>query len=170
MDGISGNYGQGGILNITLEADEYDADKDNAELMIANYVTPASLPTGNAQISGSSTMYSGGSYKYYVGTFMDQDGNILSNINPIWSVIILPEHVGKFTYNTEVDGRFRIKTKNLDMSIVGTSIKIVLSDADELYHAEKTCRSGGDVIGKVKRDNFIQAEGHVVNCTIAYYC
>ena len=56
-------------------------------------------------------MYSGGSYKYYVGTFMDQDGNILSNINPIWSVIILPEHIDKFTYNTEVDGRFRIKTK-----------------------------------------------------------
>ena len=34
-----------------------------------------------------------------------------------------------------VDSELRLK--NLDMSIVGTSIKIVLSDADELYHAEK---------------------------------
>ena len=51
FDGISSNYSQGGILNITLTQDEYNSTTDNADLMVADHFTPTSQPTGQAQIS-----------------------------------------------------------------------------------------------------------------------
>jgi len=131
FDGIS----QEGILNAWLTQDQYNTDTDDADLMIADYVTPISTPTGQAQISGSSTMYIGGSWRYYSATFLDEDGEVLSDVTPVWSWVSLSNQTDKFVSESLADGRFRIKAL-LDVSLIGTKIKIKLDDTDELYHAE----------------------------------
>ena len=135
FDGISSNYSQGGILNITLTQDEYNSTTDNADLMVADHFTPTPQPTGQAQITGSSTMYVGGSWKYYTATFLDEEGEVLPDVTPVWSWVSLSDQTNKFTAESLLDGRFRIKA-SLDTSLIGMKVKIKLDDSDELYHGE----------------------------------
>lgn len=137
MDSLSQNYnGIGGILNIELTKDEFNSETDNANLMIADYFSPTQSPTGQAQITGSSTIYVGGSWRYYSATFLDEDGEILSDIEPVWSWISLSNQTDKFTAESLADGRFRIKAL-LDTSLIGAKIKIKIDDSNDSYHAEQ---------------------------------
>jgi hypothetical protein len=103
--------------------------------MIADYFTPPTLPTGVARISGSSTMYVGGSWKYYTATFLDEDGEVLPDVVPVWTWVSLSSQTDKFTAESLVDGRFRIKA-SLDVSLISAKVKILLDDSGELYHGE----------------------------------
>jgi hypothetical protein len=80
-------------------------------------------------------MYIGGSWKYYTAIFSDEEGEVLPDIVPVWSWVSLSDQTNKFTAESLVDGRFRIKV-TLDTSLIGTKVKILLDDPDELYHGE----------------------------------
>lgn len=136
FDGISSNYGQGGILNIGLTQDEYNSTTDNVTIMIADYFTPPVIPTGNAQIlfSGNATLFVGGSYKIFSPKFVDGNGNVLS-LTPVWTWTSISSQTDKFTVGTATDGTFKIKALNYT-ELIGSKIKITLTDSDGLYSKE----------------------------------
>lgn len=136
VDAVSGIYSGVGILNLTLEADVYKSEIDNAELMIADYFSPTPEPTGQAQIthSGNPTMYMGGSYKTFTGVFVDSEGVMLPDVIPVWTWVSLSSQTDKF--NVVVDGStFKIQAL-FDTSLIGTKVKIIIDDSLGLYHAE----------------------------------
>ena len=136
VDAVSGIYSGVGILNLTLEADVYKSEIDNAELMIADYFSPTPEPTGQAQIthSGNPTMYMGGSYKTFTGVFVDSEGVVLPDVIPVWTWVSLSSQTDKF--NVVVDGStFKIQAL-FDTSLIGTKVKIIIDDSLGLYHAE----------------------------------
>jgi len=83
-----------GFLIINLQSSQIE-DDDNADLMIANYISPPSLPQqiGSCRIvfSGNPLIRVGGSIKTFAVVFYDYDGNEISTITPTWNLILPPE-------------------------------------------------------------------------------
>jgi hypothetical protein len=133
FDGVT----NAGILNIGLTQDVYNAETDNAELMIANYFTPTPPPTGTAQIAftGSPTIYMGGSYKTLTGVFKDSEGIIIPDIIPVWTWTSLSSQTDKFDVPTPTGNTFKIRAL-FDTSLIGTKVKVELDDSLGLYHSE----------------------------------
>ncbi len=135
-DGISANYGQGGILNITLTQDEYNSTTDDADLMVADYFEPIPEPTGAARITftGSPSIYMGGSYKTFTGSFVDSEGVVIPDVIPVWTWTCISGDESKYEV---INGGSTFKIKALYFpELIGLKVKINLDDSDELYHAE----------------------------------
>ena len=132
-DGISGSYGQGGILNITLTQDEYNSTTDNADLMIADYFTPIPQPTGNAQILfvGEPEIYVGGSLKTFTAKFVDNSGNVLDLV-PVWTWDTSTGDKTKFSDPVISGNTFKIKALYYP-ELIGSTVEISLTDSDGLY-------------------------------------
>ncbi len=136
FDGITSNYGQGGILSITLTQDEYNNATDSASLMIADYYTPVTPPTGTARItfSGSPNIYMGGSYKTFTGSFVDSEGVVIPDVIPVWTWTCISGDESKYT--VVVDGStFKIKALYFPDELIGSTVTINLADSEGLYSA-----------------------------------
>jgi hypothetical protein len=133
-DGISGNYGQGVILNITLTQDEYNSTTDNVDLMIADYFTPTPQPTGQAQITytGNLTIYVGGSLKTFTAVFKDEDGNVLPDIISVWTWDTSTGDKTKFSDPVISGNTFKIKALYYP-ELIGSTVTINLADSEGLY-------------------------------------
>lgn len=137
-DTISNNYGDSNqILNITLVETSFDPEVDNKELLIADYFVSSTPHNGQAEIiyTGQPRLFVGGNWKYFSAIFKDEDDNVINDIIPVWEFICLPNHVEYFTFESLDDDRFRVKA-DLNTALIGSSVKVVLSDADDLYFGE----------------------------------
>jgi hypothetical protein len=91
IDKISNHYlaREGGFIHMFLEQDQLRPDKDNIELMIADYIDPDSRqpePAGrcNIKFSGDPIIKSGGGAKTFEAEFLDGYGQKLSGVAPRW--------------------------------------------------------------------------------------
>ena len=140
---ISGNWtageigdeefdGKDKVLALTLSQTQL-SDKDNCELMIADYVDPSeigdqSVTEGQCSIvySGEPQVKVGGSYKTFTATFTDADGNVI-DVEPTWTLTTLkPEYDGNFkTIITE--NKIKIKADNV-LAMIGDQLLLEVSD------------------------------------------
>lgn len=134
--GIFDEERQHGIYQITLQKSERSNDRDNYELMIADYFTPkGNEPTGvNCEIiyTGKPVIKAGSVYKTFTAKFLDSDGNII-NDSAIWNVAIIDEHQKYFNIINE-GNVLKIKADN-NIGIIGSKIKI------ELYNEDNSCNA-----------------------------
>lgn len=114
-DVLTNNYINEGTVTITLVASEFDPNKDNKELMIADYFEPKDSPSSNdliIQYAGETELKSGGRFKSFSVTSTD----IVT-----WSLIATEYQLSKIIQ--EIEGN-TIKLKVDDESLIGTSIKL----------------------------------------------
>lgn len=135
-DVLSHNYGQGGIIILGITQDSFNRVIDSIELGIADYFVPPVLPSGSTEIiyTNQPIIRVGGSNKRFTAVFKDGDGNILTNITPVWTWTTISVHTDKFIV-TSSGSYFDIKVLNYP-ELIGTSVKIDLTDTNDLYHAE----------------------------------
>lgn len=126
--------GRDKVMYITLSETQL-SEKDNLELMIADYFDPNTLKTPTA-ISGScAIVYSGepkikigGSGKWFTSEFRDTNGNIIPTM-PVWSVTTMPGQEDRFTVTYD-NNRIRLKVKAPDdIKLAGEQVKLTLTDA-----------------------------------------
>lgn len=125
--------GTNGILNIYLEKDEYNSTTDNKLLGICDYGTVV-ISTGSAKISysGNCEVKCGGSYKSFVGSFVNGSGVVLDLI-PVWSMVSSTGSIGNFT--TAIDPATKtIKIKCADISsMIGSTLTLSLAESTNAY-------------------------------------
>ena len=111
------------------------SEKDNCELMIADYFDPSTLgeqtvTQGSCSISykGQPEVKVGGSYKTFTAQFFDSNGNEIFD-TPVWTLItIKPEYDDKF--KTVTDGnKIKIKADNI-LDMIGDQILLTASTSD----------------------------------------
>ena len=142
-DGNSVFDGKDKVIYITLSETQL-SDKDNLELMIADYFDPKTLDVPTATNGSCAIIYTGepkikigGSGKWFKPEFKDVDGNIV-NVEPVWNVTYLPGQENRFMVTYDND-RVRIKVKSPDdIKLAGEQVKLTLSDSnstcvDEIY-------------------------------------
>lgn len=126
-----------GICSITLSQQQRNNDKDNTELMIADYFVPSEgYESGiNCIISydGNSNIRSGGNYKNYYAKFFNENKDEIE-ADCQWFVTTLPDHEKYYDISAEHN---TLKIKAYDVpEIVGTQIKISVSDSEGLCSNE----------------------------------
>lgn len=116
------------------------SEKDNCELMIADYFDPEEsvlppTPVGSCSItySGEPVVKAGGSNKKFSAEFKDASGNVV-NITPAWSVTTLPEYEKNVTVTTEGNW-IKLRIKN-DLDMIGSQILLQVTDGEGLYQSE----------------------------------
>ena len=130
-----------GLSRITFSQDQFDATRDNAELMIADYYsTNLGLSSGNTKPPRPSGDYSAitfrgtkqvlkvnGSYKTFVPKFYDKNKTELTKIEPVWDIIYpSDDDVNKF--DVIYDGK-NLKIKCLNYyDLIGKIVTICLND------------------------------------------
>ena len=128
---------QHGVNILVLSQTQRNNDKDNKELMLADYFIPEDpiTPGINCAIEYVTTpnIRVGGSKKKYTALFTDNQGNGV-DITPVWNVTVLPSHE-RYYIIEEQDGDLYITAKYAK-ELVGTQIKIELSSDDGSASAE----------------------------------
>ena len=142
---ISGNWTAGDVsgkefdgtdkvLTLTFTQTQL-SEKDNCELMIADYFDPSTLgeqtvTQGSCSISykGQPEVKVGGSYKTFTAQFFDSNGNEIFD-TPVWTLTtIKPEYDDKF--KTVADGnKIKIKADNV-LDMIGDQILLTASTSD----------------------------------------
>lgn len=133
----------GGIVNLTLSEDLFNSVTDNAELSIANYYdysTPQSTGTAEITYSGSPVARVGLT-KNFTAVFKDSEGNVLTNITPVWTLDLTEYQESRIEYTT-TDNMIKITVAN-DSELIDTEFKIILNDIGSLYHGELEVKVGG---------------------------
>lgn len=129
-----------GLLIVSLEKDQYDENKDNLELGIADYfesTIPSPQPTvGDCEITylGLPEVKIGGSFKAFYAVFRDVNGVILTDVKAVWNTVISPEFQEFFVIQSN-DNSISIKAVN-NLSLMGANIKLILENEDATYHTE----------------------------------
>lgn len=132
--------GKDKVLTLTFSQTQL-SDKDNCELMIADYFDPDSvkdkvIQQGACMISysGEPNVKVGGSYKSFSAKFIDAAGNELP-LTPQWSITtIKPEYDDHF--KTIIEGnKIKIKADNV-ISMIGDQILLKASDSTNSMSAE----------------------------------
>lgn len=127
--------GRDKVLYLTLSETQL-SEKDNLELMIADYfdpdeINPQPAPQGSCaiQFKGEPKIKIGGSGKWFNCEFKNADGEII-DITPVWQVDFLPDEENRF--EVSYDGnRIRLKVKSADdIKLAGEQLKLTLTDAD----------------------------------------
>lgn len=91
-DNTSYNYGEKGLVKLTVYAHPTNSDTDRIDLGICDYFEPESKTnTGNTITAviecDDKVIKSGGNAKKYTAKFYDENKNMLSDITPIWNII-----------------------------------------------------------------------------------
>lgn len=117
---------ENGIITLTLDRDEYHANKDDKYNMVCDYFT-VTESTGTAIISGSSEIKIGGSSRSYVAKFVDSQGDPI-DLFPVWSVTA-PTEFESYVTSTIVPETNTIKVKVLDCDgLVGKKITLSMTE------------------------------------------
>lgn len=133
----------GGIIDLTLSEDLFNSVTDNAELFIAdyyNYSTPPSTGTAEIIYSGSPIVRIGLS-KTFTAIFKDSEGNILTNVTPVWTLDLTEYQENRIEYTT-TNNAITITAAN-DNNLIDTKFKVILDDSGGLYHGELEVKVGG---------------------------
>ena len=137
---VSGIYDENhehGVYIITLQKSERSHDRDNYELMIADYFKPAEDKAVGIncaiKFDGSPTIKAGGYYKSFNAVFYDKDGSEISQ-EAIWNVAVIDEHKKYFSIVNE-GSTIKIKADNNE-GIIGSKIKIELCNSAQNCSAE----------------------------------
>ena len=128
---------QHGVIIINVEKSERADDRDNYELMIADYfeIEPDRTVGVKSSIEYGDTpnIKAGGYYKSFIPHFYNDAGEEIIN-NPVWNVTILDEYQRFFDVKIE-DNVLKIKAQD-SRKIVGTQIKIDLLGEQGEAHSE----------------------------------
>lgn len=119
-----------GLLVVTQEKDEFNADTDNVELGICNYFEPYVKPNLNVaveiQYSGKAEIRTGGSSKKFTAIFKDGEGNILSDVVADWEVIPMLAFIDNVSY--EINENIISISADDVYGIIGTDIKLLIKN------------------------------------------
>lgn len=141
-DGTSESFGTGAhLLILNLRSDEYDREKDNVELMICDYIKPEEdTPTDllDCEISGSDYIRIGTSRKYNA-IFYDADGNVVDNVEAVWSLEETPDGVSL----SQTGNKLSITVAN-DEALLGQTLALSLTDSEGNY---ETVTKAIDLLG-----------------------
>lgn len=148
VDRISYIDGEHGLLELTCDECEVIPDKDKPEIKIAGYIStePTIPPTpsdvGMAVIANTKNVAYTTKVKIKVGTigkpfvalFKNLSGDIISDIQPKWSLMLPNELTDKvqIDYKSEFPNRCYVSI-NDDRSLIGKSFKLKLIDDKTLY-------------------------------------
>ena len=132
MDVKSRNFGEGShLMVLTVQRDVYDAQVDSlseniCNIFVDNGDSANPQTTGSCVIVGRDTARLGSSRKY-TATFTDANGEVVTTVNPVWTVTA-PDGVTHNASNTECT-----ITIPLDEKYVGEIITITVSDAEGVF-------------------------------------
>ena len=132
MDVKSRNFGEGShLMVLTVQRDVYDAQVDSiseniCNIFVDNGDSANPQTTGSCVIVGRDTARLGSSRKY-TATFTDANGEVVTTVNPVWTVTA-PDGVTHNTSNTECTIAIP-----LDEKCVGEIITITVSDAEGVF-------------------------------------
>lgn len=137
-----------GFVVINIEQDAYKPETDNQELMICDYIDPATIKTDDHSgesgwktnhmvitYMGSAELRAGGAEKVINAEMFDPDGNKLAMKDTVWTVDSqIPAAQYVFSYT---EGKATIRIVEDDVALVGKKIKLTvsgygLSDAVEI--------------------------------------
>lgn len=143
-DTTSYNYGDKGLVKITLMEFPNNSKTDRIDLGICDYFDKESLSTNNSDdvyISKSVILYdtsiikSGGDYQIFTGKFFDNNGNEITDIVSKWTIIC--DFIDKL--KIEKDNN-QIKIGIDDDDYVDEEFKLVLSDDYNNYSSSLIIR------------------------------
>ncbi len=124
-----------GFLVVNLEASEFLQDKDNAELMIADYKEPPPpqpAPVGSCSIEalGGTTIKQGGR-KRVQAHFFDADNVEIpaGTIVPNWDLIAISGELG-VVVNGRNDAQGWVELRANDNAVIGSQFKVVMTASD----------------------------------------
>ena len=118
------------VLYITLSQTQL-SEKDNTELMIADYFEPIPEPIGGTcEIIGTPTIKVGGTARKFSAKFYNSDGEEIVK-TPVWSLVNTPENEGKITL-MQTDGYAYVSVVN-KLAMIGEQAELVLRDTDGEY-------------------------------------
>jgi len=125
---------RGGVLNLTIENDQFNSTTDNKTLMIANYFPPT-LPPDNppilsyAKITSSNpdntVTLGSSSYRTLTATFYNATGVMVTDIIPVWTIETNGMNIGDFV--TEKVGnicRIKVNLVNENYDVVGNTFTV----------------------------------------------
>lgn len=138
IDTKSKNFGEGShIMELELEKDVFNIEKDNISEMICDYIMPSPLPDQddsipdneyNYSISGRDTIRIGTTRKY-IAEIKNNDGSIIQiDSAPIWKLGELPSEI-----IANVNGSECSITVPLDSNLIGCKINISVEDSENEY-------------------------------------
>lgn len=136
-DTTSYNYGEKGLVKITLMECASNNATDRFDLGICDYVDKEEIKTDNSNdvfISKSVISYnttvikSGGDAQIFVGKFFDGDGKEIADITPKWEVICGFKNILEIE---ESDGQICIGIDN--DNYIDEEFKLILSDSNGDY-------------------------------------
>lgn len=118
-----------GVIMLVLSQDERSQDKDNLDLIIADYKEPPENIVGaNCEIQyegNNSSIKAGGGYKTYTAVFYNSSGKVTNSVETNWDITFMPDCEQYF--DVIKDGNtLKIKALN-EPSIIHSQIKIELS-------------------------------------------
>ena len=126
----------GGVVELTLTESLFNPERDNAELMIADYYTTISNEgrTITSQIiyKGKNVLKCGGNFKTFSPLFYQNGIDVSNSINAIWTVQIKDEFADCIIAESE-GNNFKIKIT--DEKMIGQ--KIILKLQDEQHISEQ---------------------------------
>ena len=147
-DNTSYNYGKG-LCCVTVAETQLNLDKDKLitledgkQVWVCDYIeiddssdpsTPPQNPDETADLKpvivfkGEQNLKIGGSTKILNGSFVDSDGNIITNIG-IWKIITIDELIPYLKYT--IDGN-TIKINVLDTDLIDSKVRIKFSSTDD---------------------------------------
>lgn len=148
----SGNVGA--ILSFIANKTEFNSENDNQELRICDYIESI-LPTSakpnettdlscNIKYRGKSVINIGGYSKTFSAEFLNQSGDILSDITPVWKVTTTDDGINKYIHHFINDGKLSINA-DYNESLLDTKIRIDLSDSNNLCSSYILIGFGGGI-------------------------
>lgn len=133
---LSRQYGDKGIVRLTLSHDQFNFETDNIKLLIADYYTDLPVYEEKNNIDdiinphigfrGQARLVMGSPRKKFTLSFADQLGNIIEDVEPEWRVQILDEFEDLFEYDVK-GNELNIKA-NYSENIIDYEFKIIGSD------------------------------------------
>lgn len=133
---VAQSYGDGGhLLTLSCRGDIYNEATDNLALQICDYIVPTPTPptptpptpAKTCSIEGRSTIRTGGS-RTYKATFVDEHGDPVTGIQPVWTVA--PTSASMHLTTDEDMLIVALDDANADNI---SAITITLTDADSEY-------------------------------------
>lgn len=141
VNAITQNYGvNGNVLVLTVAKDDFRANEDNKELMIASYFTPITPPsnptTGYSVITASNTnLIIDGSARTLSVVFYDNASTINNSITARWT-FNYPNGLDSYLKVVPVAGTNNIKIQALDnIDLMGKTITVTVDNGSGGYQS-----------------------------------
>lgn len=135
IDDVLYDYGEhGGILAFIADKTELNLNVDRPDLRLCDYIeidktkksNETTRLTAKITFKGKQEFKIGGSTKILNGSFVDSDGNIITNIGT-WKIITIDELIPYLKYT--IDGN-TLKINVLDTDLIDSKVRIMFSSTD----------------------------------------